>query len=131
MTRRSRGQAPSPSRLPTAKSVMLCQARGLNIVGAGGPGLATAENFHLPHLSEHLKALGLVTELPITQAPAAPPPAPDLCSGFLLALPRAPTFLSTWEAWGHAAPPCVGSSLEEQRASGGGGGGVRRVRSRA
>lgn len=60
----------------------------------GGPGLATAENFHLPHLSEHFKALGLVTVLPIIQAPEALPPGPHLRGGFLWALPCISTFLS-------------------------------------
>lgn len=60
----------------------------------GGPGLATAENFYLSHLSEHFKALGLVTVLPIIQAPEALPPGPHLRSGFLWALPCIPTFLS-------------------------------------
>lgn len=105
---------------------MLCQARGLDRVGAGGPGLATAGNFHLPHLSGRLEARGLVTELLIAQGPAARPPAPDLCGGFLLALPVVPPSSPPGEPGAPAAPPCVGSGLEGQRARAGGGGGARR-----
>lgn len=45
----------SPPQHSTAKSMMLCQARGLNMIRAGGPALATAGHFHLPRLSKCLR----------------------------------------------------------------------------